>query len=53
MAKLPVTGDTGFIGYHVADLLIDYGLEVVILDDLCTDRASSINPDCREKEQAV
>jgi UDP-glucose 4-epimerase len=42
--KCIVTGGAGFIGSHVADLLIELGHEVVILDDLSTGRASNLNP---------
>jgi len=47
MAKILVTGGAGFIGSHVVDLFLDYGFEVVILDDLSTGRASNINPRAR------
>jgi UDP-glucose 4-epimerase len=42
--KVLVTGGAGFIGSHVADLFIENGYEVVIVDDLSTGRASNINP---------
>src|SRR3972149_1250547 len=42
--KCIVTGGAGFIGSHVADLLVELGHEVVILDDLSTGRVSNLNP---------
>jgi UDP-glucose 4-epimerase len=42
--KILVTGGAGFIGSNVVDLLLANGLEVVILDDLSTGRASNLNP---------
>lgn len=47
MAKVLVTGGAGFIGSHVADLFIEKGHDVVILDDLSTGRESNINPQAR------
>ncbi len=44
MPKILVTGGAGFIGSHVADLFLENGFEVVILDDLSTGRASNLNP---------
>jgi UDP-glucose 4-epimerase len=44
MAKILVTGEAGFIGSHVADLFIETGYEVVILDNLPTGHESNINP---------
>jgi UDP-glucose 4-epimerase len=43
--KVLVTGGAGFIGSHVADLYIENGYDVVIVDDLSTGRASNINPE--------
>jgi UDP-glucose 4-epimerase len=40
--KILVTGGAGFIGSHLADLLIDLGHQVVLLDDLSTGRLSNI-----------
>ncbi len=42
--KILLTGGAGFIGSHVADLYIENGHEVVIVDDLSTGHASNINP---------
>lgn len=37
-----VTGGAGFIGSHVADLLVDAGLTVVVLDDLSSGRRENV-----------
>jgi UDP-glucose 4-epimerase len=42
--KILLTGGAGFIGSHVADIYIENGHEVVIVDDLSTGHASNINP---------
>ncbi len=56
LEKVLITGGAGFIGSHVADILVNLGHEVVIVDNLCTGRAENINPkakfyceDIREK----
>lgn len=43
-AKCIVTGGAGFIGSHVADLLISKGMDVVIIDNLETGKEENINP---------
>ena len=45
--KVLVTGGAGFIGSHVADLCIEKGYEVVIVDDLSTGRRSNLNPNAK------
>ncbi len=47
MSKILVTGGAGFIGSHVVELFLERGVEVVILDDLSTGRASNINPQAK------
>ena len=42
--KCIVTGGAGFIGSHVADLLIASGYPVDIIDDLSTGRRDNLNP---------
>jgi len=42
--KILITGGAGFIGSHVADLLIDKNNEVIIIDNLSTGRSENINP---------
>jgi UDP-glucose 4-epimerase len=39
-----VTGGAGFIGSHVADLLVARGDEVVVLDDLSHGKPENVNP---------
>jgi len=42
--KILITGGAGFIASHVADLLIDNGHTIVIVDDLSSGRRENINP---------
>jgi UDP-glucose 4-epimerase len=41
--KYLVTGGAGFIGSHLVDTLINFGNQVVVLDDLSTGRVSNLN----------
>jgi UDP-glucose 4-epimerase len=45
--KILVTGGAGFIGSQVADAYIEYGHDVVIVDNLSTGRKENINPDVK------
>ena len=42
--KIMITGGAGFIGSHIADLLIQNGHAVVVVDDLSNGRKENINP---------
>lgn len=42
--RVLITGGAGFIGSHVADLLISRGYEVAIVDDLSSGAKSNVNP---------
>ncbi len=42
--KILLTGGAGFIGSHIADLLIEKGHEVVIIDNLSAGKKENINP---------
>ena len=42
--KIMITGGAGFIGSHIADLLIDRGHDMVIVDDLSNGKRENINP---------
>jgi UDP-glucose 4-epimerase len=42
--KIMITGGAGFIGSHIADLLIHNGHVVVIVDDLSNGKKENINP---------
>ena len=44
MAKALVSGGAGFIGSHVVDILLEKGLDVIVLDDLSTGRKENLNP---------
>ena len=39
-----VTGGAGFIGSHLSDQLINYGHDIVIIDDLSSGKIENINP---------
>lgn len=39
-----ITGGAGFIGSHIADLLIEEGYDVSIIDDLSNGKEENINP---------
>jgi UDP-glucose 4-epimerase len=43
MKKALVTGGAGFIGSHIANLLIEENYEVVIIDNLSTGKQSNVN----------
>lgn len=40
--KALVTGGAGFIGSHLADLLLEKSCEVVVIDNLCSGKRSQI-----------
>lgn len=42
--KILVTGGAGFIGSHLSDQLINYGHDIVIIDDLSSGKIENINP---------
>ncbi len=42
MRRALVLGGAGFIGSHLAELLLEHGLEVVVLDDFSTGHASNL-----------
>ena len=44
MSKILVTGGAGYIGSHVANLLIDQGYDLTIIDSLITGNKTLINP---------
>ena len=48
-----VTGGAGFIGSHVADLLIAEGFEVEIIDDLSSGNRANVPTDARFHELSV
>ena len=45
--KILITGGAGFIGSHVADLLIENKFEVSVVDNLSTGKLENINPKAR------
>ena len=45
--KILITGGVGFIGSHVADLLITNGYEVVIVDNLSSGQKENLNPQAK------
>jgi len=42
--KILLTGGAGFIGSHVADLLIEEGHKVIIIDNFSTGKEANLNP---------
>jgi UDP-glucose 4-epimerase len=51
--KILVTGGCGFIGSHIADLYIDKGHDVAIIDDLSTGDIANLNPKARFYEMDI
>ena len=45
--KILITGGAGFIGSHVADLLIENNFDVSIIDNLSSGKLENINPKAR------
>jgi len=41
--KILITGGAGFIGSHIADLLIEEGHDIVVLDDLSNGKEENVN----------
>lgn len=44
MSLYLITGGCGFIGSHLADLLLEYGHKVRVLDDLSTGKRENLSP---------
>ena len=42
--KIMLTGGAGFIGSHIADLLIEEGHEVIVIDNFSTGKEANLNP---------
>ncbi|MFL5630677.1 MAG: GDP-mannose 4,6-dehydratase [Gemmatimonadaceae bacterium] len=53
MPKVLVTGGAGFIGSHVADLFLDKGFEVVIVDDLASGKRENVPSQARFHQLGV
>ncbi|MFL5554327.1 MAG: GDP-mannose 4,6-dehydratase [Gemmatimonadaceae bacterium] len=53
MPKVLVTGGAGFIGSHVADLFLDKGFEVVIVDDLASGKRENVPSQARFHQVGV
>jgi len=53
LPKVLVTGGAGFIGSHVADLFLDKGYEVHIVDDLSTGKRGNVPKKARFHEISV
>ncbi len=50
MSKVIVTGGAGFIGSNLADELVRWGYQVVILDNLYTGKRSNIEPLLKDRK---
>ncbi|MFL5470160.1 MAG: NAD-dependent epimerase/dehydratase family protein [Gemmatimonadaceae bacterium] len=53
MPRVLVTGGAGFIGSHVADLFLDKGFEVVIVDDLASGKRENLPSQARFHQLGV
>lgn len=45
--KILITGGAGFIGSHIADLLIENNFDISIVDDLSTGKLENVNPEAK------
>ena len=53
MKKVIITGGAGFIGSHIAELLLKKGYRVVIIDNFETGRLDNINKLNKSKIQVI
>ena len=53
MQQALVTGGAGFIGSHVADLFLEHGYAVTVIDNFASGRRENLNPAARLVEASI